>query len=532
MPIVTISRIQHRRGDRTDLPQLASAELGWAIDTQQLYIGNGSIIEGAPEVGNTEILTEHTDLFSKLSSYIYKSNTDYEVVTGPSGNQPVTRTLQQRLDDLVSVKAFGAVGDGVTNDTAAINRALNQLYVANTNTPENRTTLYFPAGTYIISGTTVKIPSYANLVGDGTDKTVIKQIDNSQLYCAQFSDSLNQVYPNMGNNGASLPRYITISNLTFQTLADQSVFRVDSASHCDFSFVKFKGTFENLDATPEFTASVELIGSASAECHSITFNNCEMTNSFSGVICNDDYTHVVFDSCKFTQLSDGIVLGENTSGSGASVIGPRGVRVINSYFDQIDNEGLYVYSPVTSVLSAFNVYRDVGTSSQGIEATVSNTSCIIFKTSGNMSLGDVFLRAALDLPTVDNDLLGSAVFVPGTGYQFGGMTVTDVNSNIVLANNTVTATTTGISFLVTNETSGEVFYKITRNNKIRTGVIRFSANTTAVSMDEDYTENNGSVGVTFSMTLSGSVATLKYTSTNTGINSTMQYSIKTIRSSF
>ena len=78
----------------------------------------------------------------------------------------------------------------------------------------------------------------------------------------------------------------------------------------------------------------------------------------------------------------------------------------------------------------------------------------------------------------------------------------------------------------------QIFYKVTRNDKIRTGVIRFAGNTTAISIDEDYTENNGALGITFSMTLSGSVATLKYTSTNTGINSTMQYSIKTIRSSF
>lgn len=532
MPIVTISRIQHRRGDYVDLPQLASAELGWAVDTQQLYIGNGSLVEGAPAVGNTEILTEHTDLFSRLSSYIYKSNTSYEVITGATANTPVTRTLQQRLDDVVSVKAFGAVGDGVANDTAAINRALNQLYVANTNSPENRTTLYFPAGIYNVSGATIKIPSYATIIGDGADKTIIKQIDNSQDYCAQFSDSLNQIYPNIGNNGATPPRYISISDLTFQTLADQSVFRIDSASHCDFNGVKFIGTFENLDSTPEYTASIELIGSAAADCHSITFKNCEMTNSFSGVIADDDYIHLVFDSCKFLQLSDGIVLGESTTGSGASVTGPKGVRIVNCYFDQIDNEGVYVYSPVTGILSAFNVYNDVGTSNQGIESTVSSTSCIIFRTAGNMSLGDIFLRTAQDLPAVDNDLRGSAVFIPGTGYQFGGMTVTDVDSNIVLANNTVTATSTGISFLVTNETSAEITYKITRNDKIRTGVIRFSGNTAAASIDEDYTENNGSVGIGFQVTLSGSVATLKYTSTNTGINSTMQYSIKSIRSSF
>ena len=62
MAIVQISQIKQRRGLQEDLPQLASAELGWSIDTRQLYIGNGSLAEGAPEVGNTEILTEFSNI--------------------------------------------------------------------------------------------------------------------------------------------------------------------------------------------------------------------------------------------------------------------------------------------------------------------------------------------------------------------------------------------------------------------------------------------------------------------------------------
>ena len=59
MAIVQISQIKNRRGLSEDLPQLASAELGWSIDTQELYIGNGTLEEGAPEVGNTRLLTEN-----------------------------------------------------------------------------------------------------------------------------------------------------------------------------------------------------------------------------------------------------------------------------------------------------------------------------------------------------------------------------------------------------------------------------------------------------------------------------------------
>ena len=57
MAIVQISRIQIRRGLNQDLPQLVSAEMAWSVDTQQLYIGNGTIAEGAPNTGVTEILT-------------------------------------------------------------------------------------------------------------------------------------------------------------------------------------------------------------------------------------------------------------------------------------------------------------------------------------------------------------------------------------------------------------------------------------------------------------------------------------------
>ena len=69
MAIVQISQIKHRRGTNENLPQLASAELGWSVDTQQLYIGNGTIAEGAPEIGNTEILTQNSTIPGLPATY-------------------------------------------------------------------------------------------------------------------------------------------------------------------------------------------------------------------------------------------------------------------------------------------------------------------------------------------------------------------------------------------------------------------------------------------------------------------------------
>ena len=74
MAILEIARIQVRRGQEniTGVPQLDSGEFGWALDTQQLYIGNGLLAEGAPSEGNTRIMTEH-DLFAiyDLPAYNY-----------------------------------------------------------------------------------------------------------------------------------------------------------------------------------------------------------------------------------------------------------------------------------------------------------------------------------------------------------------------------------------------------------------------------------------------------------------------------
>jgi hypothetical protein len=62
--IVQISRITNRKGLQENLPQLAGAELGWCEDSRRLFIGNGQLPPngGAPVIGNTEILTEFSEL--------------------------------------------------------------------------------------------------------------------------------------------------------------------------------------------------------------------------------------------------------------------------------------------------------------------------------------------------------------------------------------------------------------------------------------------------------------------------------------
>jgi len=63
------------------------------------------------------------------------------------GTGAVTRTVQTKLQESVSVKDFGAVGNGIADDTAAIQAALAASY-----------NVLFPIGSYLISST-IAIPA-------------------------------------------------------------------------------------------------------------------------------------------------------------------------------------------------------------------------------------------------------------------------------------------------------------------------------------------------------------------------------------
>jgi len=71
-----------------------------------------------------------------------------QVVFVPSGVGTVATTVQTKLYEFVSVKDFGAVGDGVTDDTAAIQLAVDYLNTVSATSPAS---LVFPSGRYLIT---------------------------------------------------------------------------------------------------------------------------------------------------------------------------------------------------------------------------------------------------------------------------------------------------------------------------------------------------------------------------------------------
>ena len=307
MAVVQISKIQVRRGQRNSgigVPQLSSAEFAWAVDTQELFIGNGSILEGAPYVGNTKVLTEHDNILELASSYRFAS-------VDPSITLSVPRSLQNKLDEYVSVLDFGAVPDGSTDCTQAIQAALNELF---RNSDEKfKKTLMFPNGVYLVTSN-LNIPSTAIIKGETQRGAILEIGANNILFVTEDGEGIADF--NSGNR----PLNVNVSNITINHSSGQFVLTGVADSTLDgvrftsnYALGDSVGTIENQTASIFWENSLPGI-----RVTGITIKNC-VFDSVALAVRSDQIvvdpsdppiydTYIKFDSCKFSVCDSAIVI--------------------------------------------------------------------------------------------------------------------------------------------------------------------------------------------------------------------------------
>lgn len=583
MAIVQISRITQRKGLATDLPQpLAGAEFGWAIDDRRLYIGNGTIEDGAPVIGNTEVLTEFSDILGFATAYTYEgAAAGYQAQTGATIGAPVTQSLQSRLDSYVVVTDFGATGDGTTDDTAAINRALFQLYCREIN-PQIRRSLFFPAGTYIITDT-LNIPPYAKLYGEGSNSSIVSfnvqahtsliayaegvlvlsgsdyyrslaavpvgigignatywAIESLPAYIARTADSLQQTGVNIATNGAIPPQNVEISSMAFITNQVQSGFLWEDAEQCSMDSVTFEGPLDTTDLTvsTDDTRAIDWASTVSLVSRNIVLNNCKYKGFTYASQTDQQIEGIVFSNSEFDTLYQGVVLGDTVVENG----GATGVRIVQNLFNNIYIQGI-VFTNVSRNISGYNTFYDVGNHFNG--STLPASSIIDIDAVNNVSVGDMFERNNSQSATY------SRINLNNTNSMAMSMNVHD----IVMYQSTVQDETQGNALdlgtyqrtagiqdtLLDNTTGGNIAYvtgaaissiqmdySIARDDYRRRGTILAvkgtGTTTTGFTYTDDYTEN-GSTGITLNVIGTGGNIAIQYDSTSTGSDATIRYSI-------
>lgn len=211
-----------------------------------------------------------------------------------SGTSAVARTVQAKLRDFVSVKDFGAVGDGIVDDSAYIQSAINA-------TPAG-SILYMPPGTYLIN-TGLTIGRAITLQGAGCGGT-----GGSRLKYTGSGNALSFT----GGGSSTGARFL---NFVIEG--------TNAANNGLYIYNAFNNiTVQNVYITDFDKASANAVYIEDA--WDVSFIGCYFRSSYNGVKCGIGATFAVVNACKwiaceFIEIANiGFTL---TSGSGNLLTG-------------------------------------------------------------------------------------------------------------------------------------------------------------------------------------------------------------------
>jgi Major tropism determinant N-terminal domain len=419
MAVVQISKIQIRRGkanNGTGLPQLASGELAWAVDTQELYIGNGAVAEGAPFVGNTKILTEldlglNSNILDVLQ-YTYKAK-NTAIQTGDDANNAVQRSLQERFDDSIHFNNFKDPTKPDSADyTEDLQRAIYQLFFNASNTKasvdsyagvKNRLVLTLPAGIFRVTGT-IFIPSYTTIIGAGSGNTIIQHEGTDTVFqfindaaTPESAASANYTSPISYSDNLLQPKGITIKGITISTTTGNRVaMQLDAVRDSLFEDISIEG---NWDGTPNTSGRALHLRSVSGliTCENNTFRNFKINNFVYAVYLRGDSLNNAFENFYINGVKHGFILGadeivinpvdgqpDGAANIDGQIYGPRQAVLSNVRFYNVKQHAIYLYTGTGNTISNIKL-ENVG--NDGGSHLLAEYPQIFIKEAGNLVNG-------------------------------------------------------------------------------------------------------------------------------------------------
>ena len=360
------------------------------------------------------------------------------VIYNPAGVGAVATTVQTKLRETVSVKDFGATGDGTTNDTAAFTAALSAS-----------NSVYVPPGTYAVSQIVFQNVTGKTLFGASNGSSVIKGI-------AVGTSIIRFGGPTVGTNRALL---CNLKNLSIQATAAYTY-----AIECQFmTDANFTDIFVN---GTNITTGLYLDNSWDNHYYNIYITGCPNgiscgptspnNNSFFGGRLSGDVTGVGIDVSGAGNNFYGMDISSYTVGI-LTTSGIYGMTVSGCYFEGnnkdilFGNSGGIFGSSITG-----NIFAVGAGSNYGIDyAATSPSSGVVV--SGNVfrfkaiaiNLGAAFIGWDVTTNSYDTCTLDVNGFGTNTAYEASTWTPAIATGGGSVTTSSVTGKYTKIKKMVT-----------------------------------------------------------------------------------
>ena len=349
------------------------------------------------------------------------------------------------LDAILNVKDYGAVGDGNHDDTAAIQSAVD-IADEYARTTAYSCVIYFPRGTYLISGTITSHPSTnaigPTFIGDGKNVTTIKtnhatanmfniatdyygDFYNLNFTCTDSRTSGYAIYYS-GGPATSMTGQTTIRDCNFYGNMINGIGMLNN----------YNFTIDNVTMTCTGGVGIDLANPINADTGGGFIFNCTLTgyNGGTGILSKIGGVHLVNNSIQFWangftfDLCDGntgiIMVQDNQfegyDNYGISLIRSAGTHIGSRIF--IQNNELWSPSPITGIWLANGGYSDIMITGNLIDGDVSDYG---------INIESSLTKSIISGNSIHHSNVGLNIVAEASYIYYGPNAFYDCNYNVV-----------------------------------------------------------------------------------------------------
>lgn len=309
----------------------------------------------APTVGMSDLITANPS-GQAIGSFLLSNN---------------GTNLLWRAETVLNVVNYGAVGDGVHDDTAAIQSAIDAAI--------NGGTIFLPRGVYMVTGLVVRNKG-TNILGDGRWATRIARLSGTKPLIT------------MSGSGTKIGhlRYAAINNIMLSgnfmpgTLvqsyyADTCLFGQINFIHCAGRAIDFVEVWD----TRFFECAFEDCGSVTEPCTLLRNSTAPGNFGFS----DDNTNQIYFTACRWEGFRNGALRIDGTFGGSTEEL--NGVFIVSCKMESIVAAGPFIQTTDnTTVIFVNQLYVAV----TGFNAGYSTPIDVIQDNASHLFMSDVFVH--------------------------------------------------------------------------------------------------------------------------------------------